>query len=45
MDVPFSLSYNAGLEVTEKPSRRPVHYSVGPVCSGVASQLFLVEKG
>ena len=45
MDVTFALSYNAGLEVTEKPCRRPVHYSVRPVCSVMASQLFLVEKG
>ena len=45
MDVPFVLAYNAGHEVTEKPSRRPVHYSIRPVCSGMASQLFLVEKG
>ena len=41
MDVPFVLAYNAGHEMTEKSSRRPVHYSV---CSGMASQLFLVEK-
>ena len=45
MDVPFVMAYNAGHEVTEKPCRRPVHYSVWPVCSGMASRLFLVEKG
>ena len=47
MDIPFAfaLAYNAGHEVTEKPSRRPVHSScVWRVCSGMASQLFLVEK-
>ena len=42
MDVPFVLAYNAGHEVTEKPSRRPVCSIYGDCTLGENTPVLIV---